>query len=548
MPNIVTHVPHLRSIAIWRKFYLLSGRGNGLELIQKSRDDLGQVNIPGDHWLVLHLFKNWYKHDVPIPVGMFLWLLRERQVEDGNFARWSNSIIAETGPAFRYVELATLVGETCESDPFLQKAVSWLLSIRLPNGGMPTHAETGHYDSGTTGQTLQALALVDGCGMTREIDEMFEMLFETAIHFEVYAAWGPESVDGQFTPSAAKTSLIVTAALLRGKTSAVIGKALNWLLSRQYEDGRWAEYDGGEPRIDTTFNVFQALHLANEKGLLDVIAYSRVKDRLLNWLNTIKHSLVQTLEVAEKAFLMRLFTCVVGPQDEKTTSHLAWLRPDCIEGLSANADAYGHTAILGIAIMEWVIAFKNVQKVENFWQEGSSSPALQQVKWLWKLEPAMPTFLPRHVGLTDLLYTTIFSHHWLKIIDALAGLNLIEMFVGVSLGIFVVVGILDDTIIQMLSLQSPAWASWFLTMTIVGVNLIWLLAKLALSGTRIRRFTLYVFSLISIIIFLLYYNIVNPISGFIPFVRLVATYGLVIDIASHMSDRSGFVRYLLEAR
>ncbi len=54
------------------------------------------------------------------------------------------------------------------------------------------------------------------------------------------------------------------------------------------------------------------------------------------------------------------------------------------------------------------------------------------------------------------------------------------------------------------------------------------------------------FSLVCTTLFFLYYDIVNPILGILPFFRLVATYGLVVDIVSHTSDRSGFVRYLLD--
>ncbi len=429
----MTHVPHLYSIPIWRKLYLLSHRGNGLELAQKTRDDLAQVNIPGDHWLVLFLFKNWYEHDIPIPVGMCLWLLRERQSEKGSFARWPHSIVAEVGPAVRYLELAALVGEDCESDQFLRRAVDWLLSIRLSNGGMPTHEETGQYDSGITGQTLQALTLVDACGMIQEMDVTIKMLFETVVHLdEKYAAWGLESVDGKSNPSTGKTGLVVTAALMRGIKSEVLEKAMNWLLSKQRNEGSWSEYDDGKPGINATFYVFQALHLANEKGVINTAAYLLCKEKLLRWLNKLRPDYVQTLEVAERAFLLRLFTRVLGPQDARTINHLARLRLNCIEGLSPDVDIYGRTAILGIAIMEWVIGLKTARRVESLGQLRMS-PELQKVRWLWNLEPNMPTFLRRQINLTDLLYTTMLSRFWLRIVDTLAALNLLEMLVGVVL-------------------------------------------------------------------------------------------------------------------
>jgi hypothetical protein len=122
------------------------------------------------------------------------------------------------------------------------------------------------------------------------------------------------------------------------------------------------------------------------------------------------------------------------------------------------------------------------------------------------------------------------------------------MLVGVVFGIFVAMGILNDSVIRILSLESPLSASLLLNFIILGMHVIWLLAKLTVPGVRLRRFALYMFSLVCTTLFFLYYEMVNPISGLLPFIRLVATYGLVVDVVSHTSDRSGFVRYLLDTR
>jgi hypothetical protein len=262
---------------------------------------------------------------------------------------------------------------------------------------MPTHEVTGEYDSGITGQTLQALTLVDSCGMIQEMDITSKILFETVVHLdEKYAAWGLESADGKFNPSTAKTGLVVTAALLRGTKSEVLEKTINWLLSKQRVEGCWSEYDDGKPRVDTTFYVFQALHLANDRGMISAAAYLPCKEKLSRWLNKLRPDFAQTLEVAERAFLLRLLTCVLGPQDTRTISHLARLRLDCMESLNTDADIYGRTAVLGIAIMEWVIELKKAWKVESLWQLGMS-PELRKVRWLWNLEPNMPAFLRRQI-------------------------------------------------------------------------------------------------------------------------------------------------------
>jgi hypothetical protein len=67
-----------------------------------------------------------------------------------------------------------------------------------------------------------------------------------------------------------------------------------------------------------------------------------------------------------------------------------------MESLNTDADIYGRTAVLGIAIMEWVIELKKAWKVESLWQLGMS-PELRKVRWLWNLEPNMPAFLRRQI-------------------------------------------------------------------------------------------------------------------------------------------------------
>lgn len=543
MPKVITNLPHLTGPGVWRKFFLLSNRGQIPTLARETRDALDRVELPRDHWVVLDAAANWLRHDIPLFVLMALWFLRERQRADGSWFRRPTSGIAETGVAYRYVELATLCGEVWESDISLRRAVQWLESIQLPNGGFPTFILSDTHEVGTTARALRILVALGRSELLERLNAMANLLTQTAIPIDAgKCAWGMIDGEGLTYPMTGATALTLLALLTYPSQSNVVQLGLAWLIEAQNPDGGWAEVVGNPSKVDNTFYAIWALHLAAKQGLIESQRATALTERARDWLNSFISGRHRPTSLSDMAFALRALIRFEGAAAKPTLFWLDRLSLYMMDGLRDESDLYGETEIVAIALMEWVKAM-HANGVQKVWLWTMNEGKATQ---LWEMPSLPPLFLRRETGLQDLLYSIAYSRLWLRIVDRLSDLAVPETVVGVLLGLFVVMGVLDDGVLRALTLENDVLRETTMNIFLFGVNLIWLLVKLTPRGRRFQRMLAYIMSLAATALFFAYYSAAISLGSSVAFARVVALYVLVTDMVGYTADKSGLARSLLK--
>lgn len=156
--RIPTNFPHLEvSLDVWKRIYILLGKRGICKVEKIERKNLEAIGLSPDFWVIIDALKKWYENKVPTFIGFLLWLVRSRQREDGGWIRKVNIRIAETGVAYRYIQLATLVGETLNTDVHIINTINWLYRNILPEGGFGTSEVDFDVDIGSTARTVRIL-------------------------------------------------------------------------------------------------------------------------------------------------------------------------------------------------------------------------------------------------------------------------------------------------------------------------------------------------------------------------------------------------------
>src|SRR5262245_54316104 len=96
-------------VGVWQRLSLLSKDSslsglNGSQLLGR----LDEFGIPRDQAPLARAVQSWQRASVPPDVALAMWLLRDRQAPDGCFYRRPDLLVAECGPAIRYIQTATL--------------------------------------------------------------------------------------------------------------------------------------------------------------------------------------------------------------------------------------------------------------------------------------------------------------------------------------------------------------------------------------------------------------------------------------------------------
>ena len=98
MPRIITNVQTAPVPGFWQRLAALqadSDAGDGLDLVRQ----LETMNIPRDQRAVVHAVRSWDALELSPIVAFAIWLLRDRQEDDGSFKRRPHSAMAETPTA-----------------------------------------------------------------------------------------------------------------------------------------------------------------------------------------------------------------------------------------------------------------------------------------------------------------------------------------------------------------------------------------------------------------------------------------------------------------
>lgn len=133
---------------------LLNGKISNVANIR--RKDLEKVGLSPDFWIILDAIESWYVNRVPTLVALILWLVRTKQRKDGGWIRRLDTNIAETGIGYRYVQFASMLGETPRSDKYYLGTVKWFYDNILPgNEGYGSNELDYEIEIGTTARTAR---------------------------------------------------------------------------------------------------------------------------------------------------------------------------------------------------------------------------------------------------------------------------------------------------------------------------------------------------------------------------------------------------------
>lgn len=248
MPAVATGVLSAPVPGIWRRLSLISRDGTIAGLADDDLvGQLEEVGIPRHQHGVVYALKSWQRERIPPDVALALWLLREQENGQGLIYRRSTNPVEESSPAIRYIQLAAAANETRESDPTLDRVVSWLLDRQLPNGSIPPAIVVGEGETGQTARTLRALCLLADPAFSERIASIRDYLVNTARPQPSGVAWACFPQDHTVVTGA--TSLAVTALVEHGAVDDVVRQGLRYLLASQDRSGGWAEVPGEGPTI-----------------------------------------------------------------------------------------------------------------------------------------------------------------------------------------------------------------------------------------------------------------------------------------------------------
>jgi squalene-hopene/tetraprenyl-beta-curcumene cyclase len=228
--------------------------------------DLGENLSVGDrqqivHWLTAQQYD--YVHPfTSVPPGGFSWMNADGAVPDAD----------DTPGAM--LALKTLAPNDARAVAAAKRAGRWLMALQNRDGGMPTFCRGWGklpFDRSAADITAHALrAMLAWRGempaklarrMNRAIADMTGYLVK---HQRPDGSWlplwfGNEWIDDDRNPTYGTGRVLTALAELPDPPAAALGKASDWLLAAQCDNGSWGGGPGGEPSIEETGIAIEAL-------------------------------------------------------------------------------------------------------------------------------------------------------------------------------------------------------------------------------------------------------------------------------------------------
>ncbi len=528
MAVVVTGMLSSSVPGIWRRLSLISDDGS----IRGLRDDrlvgqLEDLGIPRHQLGLAHLLQSWQRASVPPDVGLALWLLREQEDGKGCIYRKATIPIEESSPAIRYIQLASEVGETLDTDPTLRRVVRWLFDRQLPDGSIPLIISAGCGETGQTSRSLRALGRLGDPSLEEHLAAMCSYLRSTAITQPVGHAWSYSTLDR--TVVTGSTSLAVLALIERGVRDETVTEGLRFLLAAQDVSGGWAEVPGYRPTVHNTFNAIRTLQAGQAADLL-IEDLESVVDRARQWfLRTVRrHTPRSTLDLS---FAVRMGVELDVLSHERIEELARQLTRRRRQTLSREADMYAETEISAIALIECSRRLDHLPDADRLWQ------------WLWQLPTLPPPFLARGTYLYELLYSAVNKRWWLRTVDALVNANIIGRMAALLLGAFTAIGIVDDHVIKALGATGGDLKANLTTVIIGILMLLWSGVKTTARSSVLMAMSTSMSSLATA--FLISWILFTPGLSFSGTISLIGLRWLIIDVVAFAADSSGLLDRLL---
>lgn len=525
MPRIITNVQTAPVPGFWQRLAALqadSDAGDGLDLVRQ----LETMNIPRDQRAVVHAVRSWDALELSPIVAFAIWLLRDRQEDDGSFKRRPHSAMAETAPTLRYVQVVLMAGEDLVTDEAACRAVRWIEMQQLPDGGLRDFPNAHEAELGTTARVLRAFSAhqVPMGGL----EDLRHALVDTAIDVGADCAWSTQRSDP--TPVTGATALATSALVAGGYDGDLVERAARWLLAAQNRDGGWLEVptSGNLPSAaSNTFNVVRALRDADGHlgGSADVAA--ALEQAREWWLREFAPSW-QRRPLAEQVFGLRLAPLLSLQEHDESRRLAARLVEHACRKWSAACDLYIDVELLAIALLEW-----------SWCAPPSATEPLDE------LPRVPPAFLRQEPHVYDLLYTVARTRRSMAFVDALARVGLAESMLGGLVGSLATLAALDERVLVPLADPSST-VRWGAGAVAVGAGWsIWALVRVAMRGPGSR-------AVVGLLVALAASGLLTAwtfshyadwnVAGF----GLVwAVHFLAVDVVAASADQAGLVRRLL---
>lgn len=439
---------------IWARLRLLQLPAGGFGR-DDVLDDLEEFGLPRQEHPFVETLHQWARHDIDPDAAFALWLLRQRQQADGSLLRRGVGPASEISPTIRFVQLATMLGETVETDESIAAAVTWLVRAQLPDGSMPDYIRNRTTEFGTTARALLAL---QGAGADAGVlERMRDSLVDALAHVRgPERGWPSRRVDAQIATGSSGLCLHALSVAHRGW--ALGGDAddvVRTLVRRQQPGGGWAEYPGGTATINNTFSALRALASVDPDALQSVHA-----DALQFWLRCHTRGPARHDEFA---FWLRVAAILGRPvPPSRLLPERRWRE----EALFQSADTYSSVALMGIAVTEHrAMCAVRGQRRPN---EG--------------IPKHPPAFLLTQRSAYELLYVRVRGRRGLAFVSWTRHQRVLERFVAGLLAIVAAVTLAETPLFRALESRQV------LRSVGVGVPVALLFAAwLALKRSRYRR-------------------------------------------------------------
>jgi prenyltransferase beta subunit len=527
VPVVTTGTITTPVLGAWRRLSLISSDGSlaGLD-IQQLFGRLEEFGIPAHQHPFARTLLSWRQARIPPDAAFALWLIRQRQDADGCIYRLTDSPICEGGPAIRYVQLATAVGEDLQTDSVLRKAVQWLLDQQLSDGSISDLMVTERGEAGSTARTLRALSRLRDPSLAEPLARMSSYLERTAVKQMTGVGWPQREGDSDAVVAA--TSLATLALIESESDSALISEALDFLLSAQNPSGGWPAIRGYEDSLQSTFNAMRTILAAKTAGILNgdlspVLASTR--KWLLHWL---KHRPPQTtIDIAFALRLVNLLDLLHLKPSERLAIDLLRRRR---QTLSANADLYADTEIMALALVECSHRLDQSPLGYNLWP------------WRWALPALPPPFLVRAAHFYEVLYGAFRARWWLRTVDFIARASLVEGVAGLLLGVIAALGVVDGRLTSAFTFVPRSGRSVVATVSASLLVLLWLGVRAAARSAAESMLWTSAAALAIALTVMWILDGSGPTPRMVP---VIAVYWLIIDVVSFTADRSGLLDRLL---
>lgn len=531
MSRIATGVVSVPVPGLWQKFRLLSEDGSlsGWD-VSVPIALLEEMGIPRSQFQVAFMLDSWREHNVPPDVALALWLLREREDGRGFIQRQERIAVEELGPAIRYIQLVAMLGEDCSSDPVLRRVLAWLLDRQLSDGGFPLIVPLSRSEVGQSGRVYQALRLLNDPALDDRIQRIVEFVRASACWLDDDTVAWPRFAHNLMSATGS-TSHAIGVLTGAGVAHDLVAGGVRYLLAVQQRDGGWSEIAGNESTAQNTFLVVRALQAALEAGLAAEQDTLVALKRASGWLR--QRASMRARVTYQRCFMVRIalrLGMLNERRCERLFNELAHRRRQV---LRLDADTYVETELWAITLLECA---READRMDR--------PRHPQ---LTRLPSLPPPFLVSGAYAYEFFYRLAGGRRRVRIVDRVVDWRVVERVVGVLLGMFVALGVVDDYLVSRIDSATGDLRQTVTASVLLALAAGWVAAKTTVRSSLAGAVSSSVVSA-AVSIFLVWI-LFTPGLRTPAVMMLGGLVWLIVDVVAFSADTSGLLdRVLIRQR